>query len=200
MFLNLDKLHKLKYLLLLAVLAGCNPPEPQEEFQSTDVAGANFAKDFQLTDHQGKPRTLADFKGKVVILFFGYIHCPDICPTTLTEFAAVMEHLGPDADKVQVLFVTLDPERDTPEILAKFVPAFHPKFVGLRGTPQEIAKIAQEYKLLYAKQAGKTSSDYTLDHSSGTYIYDQQGKLRLYASYDMGVDALVADIKSLLGA
>ena len=200
MFLNLDKLHKLKYFLLLAVLVGCNPPEPQEEFQSTDVAGANFAKDFQLTDHQGSKRTLADFKGKVVVLFFGYIHCPDICPTTLTELAAVIDRLGPDADKVQVLFVTLDPERDTPEILAKFVTAFNPKFTGLYGSTQETAKTAQEYKLTYTKQAGKTAADYTLDHSSGTYIYDQQGRLRLYASYDLGVDALVADIKTLLGA
>ena len=193
---------KLKYLaLIIAILAaGCKPPAPQELFQSTDVAGANFAKDFQLTDHQGQRRTLSDFRGKVVVLFFGYIHCPDICPTTLTELAAVIERLGPDGEKVQVLFVTLDPERDTPEILAKFVPAFNPKFIGLYGTPQEIAKTAQEYKLVYTKQPGKTPTDYTLDHSSGTYIYDQQGKLRLYASYGSGVDSLVADIKTLLGA
>ncbi len=193
---------KLKYLaLIIAILAaGCKPPDPQELFQSTDVAGANFAKDFQLTDHQGKQRTLSDFKGKVVILFFGYIHCPDICPTTLSDLATVVERLGPDGDQVQVLFATLDPERDTPETLAKFVPAFNPKFIGLYGTPQEIEKTAQEYKLLYTKQAGKAPSDYTLDHSSGTYIYDQQGKLRLYASYGLGVDALVADIKTLLGA
>lgn len=200
MFLNSIKLHQIICLILLTVLAGCNPREPEEMFQATDVAGANFAKNFQLTDHHGNKRSLADYKGKVVVLFFGYVHCPDICPTTLTELAEVMERLGPDADNVQVLFATLDPERDTPEILAKFVPAFNPKFIGLHGSPEEIAKTAQEYKLLYTKQAGKTPTDYTLDHSSGTYIYDQQGKLRLYAGYDVGVDALVADIKTLLGA
>ena len=131
-------------LLLAAVLvlSGCKPTEPVEAiepFQSTDVTGANFAKDFQLLDHLGHKRTLADFKGKVVAIFFGYIHCPDICPTTLTELASVMDSLGQDANKVQVLFVTLDPVRDTQEVLAKFVPSFNPTFIGLHGTPEEIA-------------------------------------------------------------
>lgn len=200
MFLKALSLHKWISLVLLTLLVGCSPRPAEEIFQTTDVAGANFAKGFQLTDHHGNKRSLADYKGKVVVLFFGYVHCPDICPTTLTELAEVMKRLGPDADKVQVLFVTLDPERDTPEVLAKFVPAFNPKFIGLYGSTEEIAKTAQEYKLLYTKQDGKTPADYTLDHSSGTYIYDQQGKLRLYAGYDVGVDALVADIKTLLGA
>lgn len=172
--------------------------ETQQAFQSTDVFGANFAKDFQLTDHQGQQRKLADYKGKVVVLFFGYIHCPDICPTTLSDLASVMERLGPDANKVQVLFVTLDPERDKPEILAKFVPSFNPSFIGLYGSADEIAKTAKEYKLLYNKQPGKRPGNYTLDHSAGTYIYDPAGKLRLYASYGQGVDALVSDIRILL--
>lgn len=177
---------------------GCKQSETQQAFQSTDVFGANFAKDFQLTDHQGQQRKLADYKGKVVVLFFGYIHCPDICPTTLSDLASVMERLGPDANKVQVLFVTLDPERDKPEILAKFVPSFNPGFIGLYGTADEIAKTAKEYKLVYNKQPGKRPSNYTLDHSAGTYIYDPAGNLRLYASYGQAVDALVSDIRILL--
>ena len=191
-------------LMLVAVtvllVSGCKQPDPQPVFQSTDVTGANFARDFQLTDHQGVSRKLSDFKGKVVVLFFGYVHCPDICPRTLTDLAAVMQHLGSQADRVQVLFVTLDPERDMPSVLAKFVPSFNPEFLGLYGTPQQITETAQEYKLVYQKQPGKRSSNYTLDHSAGTYIYDPSGKLRLYASYGQGVDALVADIRELLKA
>ena len=189
-------------LAMVLVAAGCKPTEPVEPiepFQSTDVTGANFAKDFQLLDHLGNKRSLADFKGKVVALFFGYIHCPDICPTTLTELSSVMGHLGNEANRVQVLFVTLDPARDTPEILAKFVPSFNPNFIGLYGTPDVITETAKEYKLVFTKQPSKTSNNYTLDHSAGTYIYDATGKLRLYASYGQGVDALVADIKTLLG-
>lgn len=193
----------LKLTLMFAVVAlgsGCKQPESQQSFQSTDVTGANFARDFHLVDHQGRQRSLSDFKGKVVVLFFGYIHCPDICPTTLAELASVMERIGPDSDKVQVLFATLDPERDTPAILAKFVPSFHPQFIGLYGTPEVIAKTAEEYKLVYKKQPGKHPDNYTLDHSAGTYIYDPAGRLRLYASYGQGVDTLVEDIKILLKA
>ena len=192
---------KLTLIVAAAVLCfGCKQPESEQTFQSTDVSGANFAKGFHLTDHLGQARTLSDFKNKVVVLFFGYIHCPDICPTTLTDLASVMERLGPDADKVQVLFVTLDPERDTPAILAKFVPSFNPKFIGLYGTPDETARTAEEYKLVYTKQPGKRPGNYTLDHSAGTYIYDSAGNLRLYASYGQGVDILVADIRTLLKA
>ena len=188
-------------LLILAlafVLAGCNPQEPQPSFHATDITGAGFARSFNLTDHLGNKRTLADFKGKVVVLFFGYVHCPDICPTTLSELAAVMNKLGPDAGKVQVLFVTLDPERDTQAVLARFVPAFNPAFLGLYGSPEQISETMKEYKLVVQKQAGKRKEDYTLDHSAGTYIYDRQGRLRLYASYDQGVDALAEDIGALL--
>lgn len=181
--------------------SGCKQPvEQQELFKATDVAGANFARDFHLTDHNGRPRTMSDFKGRVVVLFFGYIHCPDICPNTLSELAAVMQRLGADADKVQVLFATLDPERDTPSVLAQFVPSFNPKFIGLYGTPDQIAATMKEYKLAILKQPAKRKGSYTLDHSAGTYIYDAAGKLRLYASYGQGVDALVADIQTLLGA
>lgn len=197
------KLNILRVTLLLAVLvviAGCKPSKLTEPFQSTDVTGANFAQNFNLLDQHGHKRTLADYKGKVVVLFFGYIHCPDICPTTLTELASVMDRLGREAENVQVLFVTLDPERDTPEILAKFIPSFNSNFVGLYGTPEQIAETAKEYKLVYTKQASKIPGNYTLDHSAGTYMYDTDGKLRLYASYGQGVDNLLADIKILLHA
>lgn len=190
----------LNLILVLAVSilgSGCKESEPQA-FRSTDVTGANFAGDFHLTDHHGQPRTLSSFKGKVIVLFFGYIHCPDICPTTLADLASAMERLGADADKVQVLFATLDPERDTPEVLAKFVPSFNSKFIGLYGTPDEIAKTATEYKLVYNKQPGNHPGNYTLDHSAGTYIYDPAGRLRLYASYGQGADALAEDIRLLL--
>ena len=181
--------------------SGCKQPVDQQElFKATDVAGANFARDFNLTDHNGQPRTMSDFKGQVVVLFFGYIHCPDICPNTLSELAAVMQRLGADADRLQVLFVTLDPERDTPAVLAKFVPSFNPKFIGLYGTSTQTAETVKEYKLVVQKQPGKRKGSYTLDHSAGTYLYDTAGKLRLYASYGLGVDALVADIRVLLDA
>ena len=189
-------------LITAAILmgSGCNQPVDQQDiFKATDVAGANFARNFQLTDHSGQPRTLSDFKGSVVVLFFGYIHCPDICPNTLSELATVMQRLGADAAKVQVLFVTLDPKRDTPAILAQFVPSFNPKFIGLYGTPEQTAETAKEYKLAVQKQPGKNKGNYTLDHSAGTYIYDTAGKLRLYANYGQGVEALVADIRVLLG-
>lgn len=187
----------------MLLVSGCNQPAnqgsaEQEVFKSTDVAGAIFARDFHLTDHHGQPRTLSDFKGQIVVLFFGYIHCPDICPNTLSKLAEVMQRLGANADKVQVLFATLDPERDTQQILAQFVPTFHPKFIGLYGTQKQTGEVAEEYKITYRKQPGKLKGSYTIDHSAGTYIYDGTGKLRLYASYSQGVDDLVEDIKVLL--
>ena len=191
----------LNLILMIAIavlVVGCKQPESQLPFKSTDVTEANFAKGFRLTDHNGQPRTLLDFKGKVVVLFFGYIHCPDVCPKTLADLASVMTRLGADSDKVQVLFVTLDPERDTPDILAKFVPSFNPAFIGLFGSIEETAKTAAEYKLVFNKQPGNGQGNYALDHSAGTYIYDPSGKLRLYASYGQGVEELAGDIKILL--
>ena len=184
--------------LTISTLHGCNQPEAAQPFKSTNITGIDSGKDFRLTDHLGKMRTLSDFKGKVVILFFGYTHCPEACPNTLMELALVMKRLGPDADKVQVLFITLDPERDTQALLAQFVPSFNPGFIGLYGTPEQIAETAKEYRLFYNKQPSKNPGNYTLDHSVGTYIYDQSGKLRLHAAYGQGVDALVDDIKLLL--
>jgi len=187
-------------LLLLAfaavLLAGCGEPKPQ--FKATDVSGLNFSGDFQLTDHNGKPRTLADFRGKVVVMFFGYTHCPDVCPTTMADLAAAMKKLGPDADQVQVLFVTVDPERDTPELLGKYVPAFHPGFLGLRGSTEATARTAKDFKILYQKQPGQTPGTYTVDHSAGSFVFDTQGRLRLYVSYGQGPDVFAHDIGLLL--
>lgn len=177
---------------------GCKQPEAGQPFKATNISGIDSGKNFRLTDHLGKPRTLSDFKGKVVVLFFGYTHCPDVCPSTLMELALVMKRLGPDANKVQVLFITLDPERDTRELLAQFVPAFNPKFIGLYGTMEQTVETAKEYKLFYNKQPGASPGNYTIDHSVGTFMYDPSGKLRLLAGYGLGADALVHDIKLLL--
>ncbi len=185
------------FVLLLAAalaLAGCD----KRAFRTTDITGAGFARGFALTDHSGKTRTLADYKGKVVAIFFGYTQCPDICPTALAQFAAVMKALDGDADRVQILFVTVDPERDTPELLAKYVPAFDPRFVGLYGDKDATAATAKEFKVIVQKQAGKTPDTYTVDHSAGIYIFDPAGKVRLFARHDQPLEDLTADIKLLL--
>ncbi len=184
-------------LLLATALAGCERAAQQPALQLTDITGAKFGRDFRLTDHNGRERTLADFRGKVVTVFFGYTHCPDVCPTVLAEMAQVMRELGPDAEKVQVLFVTVDPERDTPAVLQRYVPAFHPGFLGLYGDADAIARTAREFKIVYQKQA-LPGGGYTVDHSAGTYIYDPEGRLRLYASYGSGAAKLLHDIRILL--
>jgi protein SCO1/2 len=183
---------------VLSTLAGCDTTAKVEAFKSTDITGANFGKDFQLTDHNGKARSLADFKGRVVVLFFGYTHCPDACPTTLAELALVMKQLGADAKKVQVLFVTVDPERDTPQLLAQYVPSFDPGFVGLYGDLDATARTANEFKVVYQKVAGSSPDNYTMDHSAGTYVFDQAGRLRLFVSYGQGATVLLHDIRILL--
>jgi protein SCO1/2 len=182
--------------VLAWALAGCGGRNPQ--FKATDITGAEFGKDFELADHNGKTRRLADFRGKAVALFFGYTQCPDVCPATLAEFAAALKQLGNDADRVQVLFVTIDPERDTQALLAQYVPAFNPAFLGLRGDAEATARTAKQFRVFFQKQAGKTAEGYTMDHSAGTYIYDQRGRLRLYAKYGEGADALVHDLRLLL--
>jgi protein SCO1 len=184
----------------LAMLAGCDRTPSGLTFRSTDVTGAQFGTDFELVDHTGQPRKLSDFRGKVVALFFGYTHCPDVCPTTLAELAAAVKKLGAQGGKVQVLFVTADPERDTPEVLAQYVTAFDPSFLGLRGTPDQIAQVAKDFKVIIQKSSGADANNYTVDHSSGTYIYDAKGKLRLYVSYGQGSDVLAHDIGELLKA
>lgn len=180
------------------VLAGCNRSGNSLSFKATDVSGADFGRELQLTDFTGQPRKLADFHGKVVVVFFGYTHCPDVCPTTMSELASAMKKLGPDADKVQVLFVTADPERDTADILKQYVTAFDSRFLGLRGTPEQTAQAAKDFKVLIQKNAGSDPNNYTVDHSSGTYLYDREGKLRVYVSYGQGADVFVHDIAELL--
>ena len=181
-------------ILLAAATAACTP----DKFRATDVTGANFAREFQLTGHDGKPRTLDDFRGKIVVLFFGFTHCPDICPTTLAGFAQAAKALGADADRVQFLFVTVDPERDTPEVLARYVPAFDARFLGLTGDMQAIARTAKEFKVIFQKQPGKTAESYTVDHSAGTFVFDRSGRVRLFVRHDQAVEDLVHDIRLLL--
>ena len=187
-------------LCLLALsLVACDKLQTKPlSFQNTDLTGLDYAKEFSLTDHTGKPRTLADFKGKVVMLFFGYTQCPDVCPTTMAEMANVLKALGPQADQVQVLFVTLDPERDKQELLAQYVPAFDPRFIGLYGDAAATAKVAKEFKVFYAKQPGKTPDSYTLDHTAATYVFDRNGKIRLFVRNGQSTEAIVHDIKQLL--
>ena len=185
-------------LLLLAVVgAGCNSSSRGPAFELTDISGADFGRDVRLTDHTGKPRTLADFKGKVVVVFFGYTHCPDVCPVTLAELAAVAKELGQDAERMQVLFITVDPQRDTLAVLAKYVPAFNPTFLGLNGDAEATLRTAKEFKVFFHQQP-PTAGGYSVDHSAGTYIYDPAGRLRLFASYGQGAPKMLHDIRLLL--
>jgi len=183
------------------VLAGCNRSSSSLDLKATDVTGADFGHDLQLTDFNGQAHRLADFRGKVVVVFFGYTHCPDVCPTTMAELAFAMKKLGPEADKVQVLFVTADPERDTADVLKQYVTAFDPRFLGLRGTPEQTVQAAKDFKVLIQKNAPSAgSANYTVDHSSGTYLYDAQGRLRVYVSYGQGAEIFAHDIAALLKA
>jgi protein SCO1/2 len=183
--------------LMLACLNACKP-QPKEAFETTDIAGADFASGLQLTDHHGKPASLADFKGKVVVLFFGYTHCPDVCPTTMSDLAQAMKLLGKDADHVQVLFVTLDPARDTPEVLAKYVPYFDQRFLGLYGSERQIADTAHHFKISASKQPPDARGNYSIDHSAGTYVYDPQGKIRLYINYGTSAAVIAHDLRLLM--
>jgi protein SCO1/2 len=187
---------RLCLLVLLLALGACQQGKP--DFRATDITGAEFGQDFALADHTGKPRALADFRGRVVVMFFGFTHCPDVCPATLAELAAAVKKLGTDGDKVQVLLVTVDPERDTPQVLSQYVSAFNPRFLALRGTAEETARVAKEFKIIYQKVAGARPDSYTMDHSAGTYIFDTQGRLRLYVSYGQGPEVFAHDIALLL--
>lgn len=181
-------------------LAACQPASPPPSFQATDITGAPFARDFKLTDHNGQVRTLADFRGKVVAVFFGYTHCPDVCPTTLSDFAAALRQLGPLAERVQVVFVTVDPARDTPDLLKVFVPAFNPGFLGMYTDAASLQTLANEFKVVYQKSSVKADDDYLIDHSAGTYIYDAKGNLRLLMPYGSSPDFIANDLRTLLAA
>jgi protein SCO1 len=182
-------------VLACAALAHCT----RHEFNNIDITGADYARDFSLTDTTGARRTLADYRGKVVVLFFGYTQCPDVCPATLAELARVRRDLGPDGARVQVLFATLDPARDTPQLLARYVPAFDPTFVGLYGSEPEIEATAREFRIFYQKVAGSTAQTYTLDHTAGSYVFDTQGHVRLLIRGQAKSDQIVADLRRLIG-
>ncbi|MES3004403.1 MAG: SCO family protein [Pseudomonadota bacterium] len=197
----MNRRHLLRASLLLAAGAGaltaCTESKPQ--FAAVDLTGADYAKDFQLPDHTGVMRSLKDFRGKLVVLFFGYTQCPDVCPTTMTELAQAKKALGADGDKVQGIFVTVDPERDTPEVLKGYMANFDPTFIALRGTPDQLTAMAKDFKVYYKKVDGKSPTTYTMDHSAASYVYDTQGRLRLYTRYGSGAQSLASDLKLLLG-
>lgn len=197
------KLTRLFLLLALTtgLLAACDRLSPgagKEPFKAVDITGAEYARSLSLTDPDGQRRTLDDFKGKVTLVFFGYTQCPDVCPTTMAELAKVKQELGKDGDRVQGIFVTVDPERDTAEVLKAYVGSFGPGFVGLRGSPDEIKGAARDFKVFYAKVPGKTEGLYTMDHTAGTYVFDTQGRVRLFVRYGSGAEALRHDLKLLL--
>jgi len=191
---------KLRRTCLLALtvlaLAACSPEKPK--FNGIDITGADYAKDFTLTDHNGQRRSLSDFKGKVVVLFFGYTQCPDVCPTSMAELAEVKRLLGAQGDKLQGVFVTVDPSRDTTELLKAYLTNFDPSFVAFVPTPEELVDVAKRFKIYYKKQDGKTPTSYTMDHSAGSYVYDTQGNVRLYSRYGSGAQVLAQDIQMLL--
>jgi protein SCO1/2 len=193
-------MRKLLILLCCALaLAACDgkPPVPKASFANTDITGLDFGKNFALTDHTGQARTLDDYRGKVVAVFFGYTQCPDVCPTTMVEMTQVKQQLGADADKLQVLFVTVDPERDTQEVLASFVPAFDPAFVGLRGDRAQTEKIEKDFKIFAQKVVGKDGKSYTIDHTAGTYLFDSQGRIRLFVRHGEA-GRIADDVKQLI--
>ena len=180
----------------VGIISACS--EKKQNFSAIDITGADYARDFALTDHNGQPRSIKDFAGKVVVLFFGYTQCPDVCPTTMAELAEVKKLLGKDGERLQGLFVTVDPQRDTPEVLKAYMGNFDPTFLALYGTPEKLEALAKEYKMYFKKAEGKTPTSYTMDHSAGSYVYDTQGKLRLYTRYGTGAQPLAADIRLLL--
>ena len=178
------------------IFSACSPKGPK--FQGVDLTGAEYGRDLPLTDQFGKERSIKDFAGKVVVVFFGYTQCPDVCPTSMQELAEVKQMLGKDGDRLQGIFVTVDPERDTPEVLKAYMANFDPSFLALYGSPEQLAAVAKDFKIYYKKVDGKTPTSYTMDHSAGSYVYDTAGRLRVYNRYGSGAQALAADVKVLL--
>jgi protein SCO1/2 len=181
---------------LFGLISGCTDAKPQ--FTSIDITGADYAKDFSLTDHNGQLRSIKDFEGKVVVVFFGFTQCPDVCPTSMLELAEIKKMLGADGERLQGLFVSLDPERDTPEVLKAYMGNFDPSFLALRPALDKLPQVAKDFKIFYKKVDGKTPGSYTLDHSAGSYVFDPQGRVRLYSRYGTGAAALAGDVKLLL--
>jgi len=191
----LTTISRFSALVLALVLAAC---DGSPKFRGTDITGADYGRTLALTGHDGKPRKLEDFRGKVVVLFFGYTRCPDVCPTTLVEMSVAMKALGKDADRVQVLFVTVDPSRDTPDVLSKYVPAFDPRFLGLYGDEETTRRVAKEFKIFYEKVEGGAPGAYTVNHSAQSYVFDTKGRLRLFERHDRLGEDLPPDLRALL--
>ena len=199
----MNKRNAIKSVAACALLAGATVlfsacSEKKVEFRGIDVTGAEYARDLPLTDHNGQQRSLKDFAGKVVVVFFGFTQCPDVCPTSMQELAEVKRSLGADGDRLQGIFVTVDPERDTAEVLKAYMGNFDPSFLALRGSPEQLAAVAKDFKIYYKKVEGKTDTSYTMDHSAGSYVYDPAGRLRVYHRYGSGAQALADDLRLLL--
>ncbi len=199
----MNKRNALKKIATCALYTGaigqfyaCSPNRPQ--FTAIDLTGADYAKGFDLTDHNGQRRTLADFQGKIVMMFFGYTQCPDVCPTSMSEMATIRKLLGKEGERVQCLFVTVDPARDKPEMLKEYMHAFDPSFLALVPTPEQLTAIAKDYKVYYKKVDGPTPTSYTMDHTAGSYVYDTKGKLRLFTRYGTQPELTAADLRILL--
>ena len=185
-------------MILLLALAGCSPSAPPS-FQATDITGADFGRSLALVGHDGQSRTLADFRGKVLVVFFGFTHCPEACPTALMRFAQVVKALGAEGVRVQVVMVTVDPARDTPARLGQYVTAFHPAFLGLTGNEAAIAATAKEFRVIFQTQPGANPETYTVDHSTASFVFDPQGRLRLFVTAQQPATAIERDIRLLLG-
>jgi protein SCO1 len=200
--MTLPRRHLLICAAAASVLAACGksgaPGTGNAKFNSIDLTGAEYARDFRLTDQHGQERSLSDFKGKLVAVFFGFTQCPDVCPTSLAELAQVKQALGADAGKLQGIFITVDPARDTPEILKPYMESFDPSFIALRGTPEQTAAVAKDFKVFYAKVPGKTDDSYTMDHTAGIYVFDGEGRIRLFSRHGNGAEGLTADLRQLL--
>ena len=182
--------------LAALALGACGPDGPR--FQNADITGASFGRDFTLIDAKGKQRKLSDFRGMAVVVFFGYTQCPDVCPAAMATLAETMRKLGQFSSNVQGIFITLDPERDTPELLSRYVPAFHPSFIGLYGDAAQTESVAKEFKVVYRKVPGTTPETYTVDHSAGMFVFDPKGRLRLFVSHGQSAEALTHDLRELL--
>ena len=201
--MNLSRRRAVAAALSAVALAACDRPANAPKaptFHATDITGAEFARRLELPDADGKPRTLADWKGKVTVVFFGYTQCPDVCPTTMAELAQIRKLLGADGDRLQTVFVTIDPDRDTPEILKAYVGNFGPGFTALRGSPEQTAAAAKEFKVFYAKVPGRTAGSYTMDHSAASFVFDASGRVRLYVPYGGDNKNFAADLQQLVKA
>jgi protein SCO1/2 len=197
--MKLTRLLRTCFLLISAAFfVSCS--QDALKFNNVDITGSkSFGKDFSLVDHHGQQRQLADFKGKVVVMFFGYTQCPDVCPTTMNEMQGVMELMGKDADRVQVIFVTVDPERDTLNLLAQYVPAFDKRFLGMRpDSTESLKKVTKDFKVFYSKVSGASPGSYTIDHTAGSYVFDADGELRLFLRHQQGAQLIAEDLKKLL--